>query len=37
MAERPPVADLLARARARSGGADTAAIVDAVRSGRDRS
>ena len=36
VAQRPPVADLLARARARSGGADTAAIVDAVRAGRDR-
>jgi antitoxin FitA len=35
-AQRPPVADLLARARARSGGADSAAIVAAVRSGRDR-
>jgi plasmid stability protein len=36
VAQRPPIADLLARARARSGGADTAAIVDAVRAGRDR-
>ena len=35
-ARRPPVADLLARARARSGGSDTRAIVDAVRAGRDR-
>jgi plasmid stability protein len=35
-ARRPPVADLLARARARSGGAETGAIVDAVRAGRDR-
>ena len=34
-AERPPVADLLARARARAGGADSEAIVAAVRSGRD--
>ena len=33
---RPPVADLLARARARAGGADNAAIVAAVRAGRDR-
>jgi plasmid stability protein len=36
VAERPPVADLLARARARSGGAAGEAIVAAVRSGRDR-
>lgn len=34
--QRPPVADLLARARARSGGADSAAIVAAIRAGRDR-
>ena len=36
VARRPPVADLLARARARAGGVDTEAIVEAVRSGRDR-
>ena len=36
LAERPPVADILLRASQRSGGAETAAIVDAVRSGRDR-
>ena len=37
VARRPPVADVLARASTRSGGADVAAIVAAVRSGRDRS
>jgi len=36
VAEHPPVADLLARARARSGGADTGSIVGAVRAGRER-
>lgn len=36
VAERPPVADLLNRARGRAGGAQTEAIVAAVRSGRDR-
>ena len=36
VAEHPPVADLLARARARAGGAEHAAIVAAVRAGRDR-
>jgi hypothetical protein len=36
VARRPPVADLLVRARSRSGGADTESIVAAVRSGRDR-
>jgi plasmid stability protein len=36
-ARRPPVADLMARARSRAGGAPTGAIVAAVRSGRDRS
>lgn len=36
VAEHPPVADLLARARARTGGASAEAIVDAVRVGRDR-
>jgi antitoxin FitA len=36
VAERPPVADLLARARSRAGGASSDAIVAAVRAGRDR-
>lgn len=36
VARRPPVAELLVRARARSGGADTDSIVAAVRLGRDR-
>ncbi|HEX9823340.1 MAG TPA: hypothetical protein VGB51_02970 [Actinomycetota bacterium] len=36
VAERPPVADVLARAGSRHGGAATEAIVGAVRSGRDR-
>ncbi len=36
MAERPPVADVLARAAARHGGARIDDIVAAVRSGRDR-
>jgi plasmid stability protein len=36
VAERPPVADVLARASARHGGARTTDIVAAVRSGRDR-
>jgi antitoxin FitA len=36
VSRQPPVAELLARARARSGGADSAAIVAAVRAGRDR-
>jgi antitoxin FitA len=36
VAERPPVADVLARAAARSGGARVDDIVAAVRSGRDR-
>ena len=36
MAERPPVAEVLARATARSGGARVDDIVAAVRSGRDR-
>ena len=36
VAERPPVADVLALARARHGGARTTDIVAAVRSGRDR-
>ena len=37
VAEHPPVADVLARARSRAGGAEADAIVAAVRSGRDRS
>jgi antitoxin FitA len=36
VAEHPPVADVLARARARTGGASAEAVVAAVRSGRDR-
>ena len=36
VAERPRVADVLERAAGRAGGASGAAIVDAVRSGRDR-
>jgi antitoxin FitA len=36
MAERPPVAEVLARAGARHGGARVDDIVTAVRSGRDR-
>lgn len=36
VARHPPVADVLARARSRAGGASTEAIVDAVRDGRDR-
>ena len=36
VAERPPVADVLARAAARHGGTSAEAIVTAVRSGRDR-
>jgi plasmid stability protein len=35
-ARKPPVVDLLLRARARAGGADGEAIVAAIRSGRDR-
>ena len=35
-AQRPPVAELLRRARSRAGGASSRAIVAAVRSGRDR-
>jgi hypothetical protein len=34
--ERPPVGEVLQRARARAGGADRAAIVAAVRDGRGR-
>lgn len=36
VAERPPVADVLERAAMRAGGVPIAAIVDAVRSGRER-
>ncbi|HZT15279.1 MAG TPA: hypothetical protein VFA19_04975 [Gaiellaceae bacterium] len=36
VARHPPVADLLARAHTRSGGASGKAIVAAVREGRDR-
>jgi plasmid stability protein len=36
VAAHPPVADLLARARTRAGGASGEAILSAVRSGRDR-
>jgi len=36
VADRPPVSDLLRRARSRAGGASTGDIVAAVRSGRDR-
>jgi len=36
VAEHPPVADVLVRARGRAGGASADAIVSAVRSGRDR-
>ncbi|HZQ31849.1 MAG TPA: antitoxin [Mycobacterium sp.] len=36
VAERPSIADVLARSSRRAGGADSEAIVDAVRSGRDR-
>ena len=36
VAQRPPVAVLLERARSRAGGADQDAIVGAVRAGRDR-
>ena len=35
VAERPPVADVLARAGARHGGVNVTAIVDAIRSARD--
>lgn len=36
IAERPPIAEVLARAGERVGSADSAAIVAAVRAGRDR-
>jgi plasmid stability protein len=35
-AERPSVAEVLAQAQRRAGGAPEGAVVDAVRSGRDR-
>ena len=37
LAERPPIADVIQRAASRSGGAGVELIVEAVRSGRDRS
>lgn len=37
VAEHPPVADVLARARARAGGSRAEAVVAAVRFGRDDS
>jgi antitoxin FitA len=36
VAERPPISEVLLRARSRAGGASSAAIVEAVRAGRDR-
>lgn len=36
VAERPPIADVLARAGERPGGTSVESIVEAVRSGRDR-
>jgi plasmid stability protein len=36
VSERPPVADVLARAGSRRGGVPVETIVEAVRSGRDR-
>lgn len=36
-AQKPPIVDLLLRARSRAGGASGEAIVAAVRAGRDRS
>lgn len=36
VAQHPPVADVLARAGKRTGGAEHGAIVAAVRAGRDR-
>jgi antitoxin FitA len=36
VARHPPVAELLQRARSRAGGVQSAAIVTAVRAGRDR-
>lgn len=37
VAEHPPVADVIARARGRAGGTNAEAVVAAVRSGRDGS
>ncbi len=37
VADRPPAAEVLARATSRHGGTGTEEVVDAVRSGRDRS
>lgn len=37
VADRPAIADVLARAEARSGGASREAIIDAIRAGRDQS
>ncbi|MHB8439208.1 MAG: FitA-like ribbon-helix-helix domain-containing protein [Acidimicrobiales bacterium] len=37
VAQRPPVSEVLVRAVNRAGGTSTAAVVEAVRSGRDRS
>jgi antitoxin FitA len=36
VAQHPPVAELLGRARARAGGAQSTAIVAAILTGRDR-
>ena len=36
VAQRPPVAELLQRASSRAGGAQSTAIVAAIRAGRDR-
>jgi hypothetical protein len=36
VARRPPVSELLRRARSRAGGAERAALLDAVRDGRER-
>jgi hypothetical protein len=36
VADRPPAAELLQRARSRAGGANGDAIVAAIRAGRDR-
>jgi plasmid stability protein len=36
VADRPAIADVLVRSSRRSGGASTDAIVEAVRTGRDR-
>jgi plasmid stability protein len=36
VAQHPPVADVLRRARSRAGGAPSAAIEAAIRAGRDR-